>query len=239
MQKTLIVAKMDRKDAPTVADIFAESDAGALPKLVGVRERTLFRFHDLYFHLIESEQELAPNIANVRTHPLFTEVNTRLAQYITAYDPDKWRGPDDAMAQQFYHWPAAAPVMPPHVTCVSSHDVPANRRRGGDVRTLLSPTTAKSTAGFMGTVTLEVGESIAEHYHPYSEEYLYLVRGNLTLRVDGQPLELQPDEAVFLPKNTRHRLENHGDQPVFIVFHLSPLAPRPDLGHVDTEGTTN
>jgi hypothetical protein len=28
---------------------------------------------------------------------------------------------------------------------------------------------------------------------------------------------------------------NEGSEEVFIVFHLGPLAPRPDMGHVDTE----
>jgi putative monooxygenase len=35
----------------------------------------------------------------------------------------------------------------------------------------------------------------------------------------------------------RHRLRNTGSAPASVVFHLSPLAPRPELGHVDTEGT--
>jgi putative monooxygenase len=33
----------------------------------------------------------------------------------------------------------------------------------------------------------------------------------------------------------RHRLQNDSTGTAFLVFHLSPLAPRPDLGHVDTE----
>jgi putative monooxygenase len=28
---------------------------------------------------------------------------------------------------------------------------------------------------------------------------------------------------------------NEGEEEAFIVFHLGPLAPRPDMGHVDTE----
>ncbi|MEU0537136.1 cupin domain-containing protein [Amycolatopsis tolypomycina] len=114
-------------------------------------------------------------------------------------------------------------------------DVPANRRRGGDLRVVLSPKTAGSTTGFMGGVTLLPGESVTEHYHPYSEEYLYVVRGTLVLTLDGEPVELGADEAVLVPKDVRHRLENRGGEPAFAVFHLCPLAPRPELGHVDTE----
>ncbi|KWX04846.1 hypothetical protein TH66_05445 [Carbonactinospora thermoautotrophica] len=120
-------------------------------------------------------------------------------------------------------------------TTITVDDVPANRRRGGDIRALLTPTTVGSTSGFLGVATIAPGEFISEHYHPYSEEFVYLVRGALTVRLDGEPTELRAGQAVFIACEVRHRLENHGDEDAFIVFHLGPLAPRPDLGHVDTE----
>jgi putative monooxygenase len=122
---------------------------------------------------------------------------------------------------------------------VSVQDVPANRRRGGDIRTLLSPGTVGATSGFMGTVTLEPGEVITEHFHPYSEEFLYLVEGCITVRLGGQDTILTAGSGVFIPIDVRHRLHNHSDRTARGVFHLSPLAPRPDLGHVDTEALPN
>ncbi|MFD9432724.1 cupin domain-containing protein [Streptomyces sp. NPDC060002] len=121
------------------------------------------------------------------------------------------------------------------MTKIAAKDVESNRRRGGDLRTLLSPVTAKATAGFMGVLTLEPGEVVTEHYHPYSEEFLYLVSGEILARIDGQPVPLAAGEALHLKINVRHRLENHGTEPAFMVFQLGPLAPRPELGHVDTE----
>jgi putative monooxygenase len=114
-------------------------------------------------------------------------------------------------------------------------DVAPNRRRGGDLRVLLSPRTAGATSGFMGALRLAPGESVSEHRHPYSEEFLYVVRGHVVLRAGGETIALAPDESVMTPKDLPHRLENHGDEPAFCVFHLGPLAPRPELGHVDTE----
>ena len=114
-------------------------------------------------------------------------------------------------------------------------DVEPNRRRGGDLRALLTPKTAGATSGFMGVAMLEPDEFITEHYHPYSEEFIYLVRGRVVMRVDGEPVGLHSGESLLIPKNARHRLENVGDEQAFLVFHLSPLAPRPELGHVDTE----
>lgn len=121
------------------------------------------------------------------------------------------------------------------VRCVSAADVAHNRRRGGDIRVLLSPKTVAATSGFMGQLTLEPGEFVSEHYHPYSEEFVYTVRGSLAMRVDGTPVLLGPGDALMVPIGVRHRLENVGDETALVVFHLSPLAPRPELGHVDTE----
>jgi putative monooxygenase len=117
----------------------------------------------------------------------------------------------------------------------SADDMPADTRRGGDVRTLLSPKTVGSTSGFMGVATLAPGDRISEHYHPYSEEFIYVVSGKLDAQLDGKSNPLSARQALLIPINVRHRLVNDGDEDVFIVFHLGPLAPRPDLGHVDTE----
>jgi putative monooxygenase len=47
--------------------------------------------------------------------------------------------------------------------------------------------------------------------------------------------ELNQGQALLIPINVKHRLMNEGTEEVFMVFHLGPLAPRPDMGHVDTE----
>ena len=118
---------------------------------------------------------------------------------------------------------------------VSLDDVPADRRRGGEIRTLLSPKTVQSTSGFMGVARLQPGERIAEHYHPYSEEFVFCIRGTLEVDVDDKIVEVPAGSAILVPKEKRHRLRNVGDGEAFAVFHLGPLAPRPELGHVDTE----
>lgn len=117
-------------------------------------------------------------------------------------------------------------------------DVPANRRRGGDLRTLLSPGTVGSTSGFLGVALLQPGERVVEHYHPYSEEFLYVIAGAVAVDLSGQPHELTADHGLLIPREIRHRVRNVGDVEARIVFHLCPLAPRPELGHVDTEELT-
>jgi putative monooxygenase len=123
----------------------------------------------------------------------------------------------------------------PRIRKVTVADVPVNRHRGGTLHTLLSPASTGATSGFMGLARLEPGESISEHYHPYSEEFVLVTAGRVTVLIEREPLELAPREGLLIPIGVRHRLENNGEEAVELVYHLGPLAPRPDLGHVDTE----
>jgi cyclase len=103
MHQTLIVARMEPGQADAVAELFAESDATELPHLIGVTRRTLFRFHDLYFHLVQAGGDVTPNLYRARSHPLYTELSERLTHHLRPYDPD-WKEPKDAMAEPFYVW---------------------------------------------------------------------------------------------------------------------------------------
>ncbi|GGO89883.1 cupin domain-containing protein [Wenjunlia tyrosinilytica] len=116
-------------------------------------------------------------------------------------------------------------------------ETPPNRRRGGDLRAMLTPTAVGATSGFMGLAIVPPGERIGEHYHPYSEEFVYVVCGRLEVDLDGEPHPLRPEQGLMIPPYMRHRFRNTGRTEVRMVFHLGPLAPRPELGHVDTEDT--
>lgn len=105
MHRTLIVARMDVCDSAAIAEVFAESDATDLPHLIGVSRRMLFTFHDLYFHLVEAPQDISPNLYKARSHPLYSDINTKLGRFISPYDPN-WKEPKDAMAAPFYTWTA-------------------------------------------------------------------------------------------------------------------------------------
>jgi putative monooxygenase len=239
VHRTLIVARMAPAEADEVARIFADSDATELPYLIGISRRTLFRFHDLYLHLVEADQDITPSLYQARSHSLYADISQQLSRHVRPYNPN-WREPKDAMAIPFYVWEAerkASVAEGTHtITKVDAADVAANRRRGGDVRIVLSPKTVGSTSGFMGTLTLRQGEYVAEHYHPYSEEFLFVFRGGLRARVgDDQNIELHAGQGLMIPKNLRHRVWAAGSQETIAVFHLSPLAPQPELGHVDTE----
>jgi putative monooxygenase len=125
--------------------------------------------------------------------------------------------------------------MPATATRISVDSVPANTRRGGDIRVTLSPKTVGCTSGFGGVLRLAPGEYVTEHLHPFSEEFLHVVQGSLEMALDGEPVPLGRGDSLLVPMGIRHRLVNRGAGLAEVVFHLSPLAPRPELGHVDTE----
>lgn len=105
MHHALIVARMASGSASQIADVFAASDRGDLPGLIGVTRRRLFEFgEDVYLHLIESDRDPAPAIAKVAGHPEFRGISEQLEAYVSPYDPRTWRSPKDAMARCFYHW---------------------------------------------------------------------------------------------------------------------------------------
>ncbi|MFJ4007030.1 cupin domain-containing protein [Streptomyces sp. NPDC090023] len=116
-------------------------------------------------------------------------------------------------------------------------DTEHNTRRGGDLRAMLTPATVGSTSGFMGVALVQPGDRIGEHYHPYSEEFVYVICGRLEVDLDGEAFPLRPEQGLMIPAHMRHRFRNVGDEEARLVFHLGPLAPRPQLGHVDTEET--
>ncbi|MFI5806453.1 cupin domain-containing protein [Streptomyces sp. NPDC051561] len=120
-------------------------------------------------------------------------------------------------------------------TVVGMSDVPSNTRRGGDLRTLLAPANSGTSAGFCGAVRLAPGEGVSEHYHPYSEEYLFVATGELRVDLDDEAVKVGAEQALHIPREVRHRLTNTGDTEALVVFQIGPLAPEPHLGHVDTE----
>ncbi|MEU8877901.1 TcmI family type II polyketide cyclase [Streptomyces javensis] len=103
MHRTLIVARMAPSEMDAVADIFSKSDATRLPHLVGVTRRTLFRFHDLYFHLVEADHSITERLYEARETDLYQDMSVELAEHIRPYDPN-WKEPKDAMAVPFYTW---------------------------------------------------------------------------------------------------------------------------------------
>ncbi|MFH8702655.1 cupin domain-containing protein [Streptomyces rubrogriseus] len=123
----------------------------------------------------------------------------------------------------------------PQVNRIHADDIEPYRARGGRLRMVLHPGSVGSRSGYMGTVQLQPGEYVVEHFHPYSEEFLFVVNGDLVLEVEGENWALGAGDGIYVPIGKRHRLRNVGATESLIVYHVGPLAPDPSLAHVDTE----
>ena len=106
------------------------------------------------------------------------------------------------------------------------------------MRPVLSPSSAGSTTGFMGTGRISVGDWVDEHYHPYSEEFLYILSGEATAEIDEETYIIRGEQGIVIPIGYRHRVSNRGSEEVRFIYHLGPLAPSPEEGHVTTEKRT-
>jgi cyclase len=104
VKRGLIVAKLKPGSEEKIAQIFAESDATELPKLVGVRHRSLFVLEDVYVHYVETDEAFDQSVSDVRDHPLFKEISKKLEPYVEPYNPATWKSPKDATAREFYSW---------------------------------------------------------------------------------------------------------------------------------------
>lgn len=106
-ESSLIVAHLAAGAEAPVARLFTESDAGELPVVLGVRQRQLFRYRDLYFHYVEFAGDRREALDRAAQHSEFRKISAALARYVTPYDPDTWRSPADALAECFYSWSAS------------------------------------------------------------------------------------------------------------------------------------
>ena len=100
IKRGCIIAKIK----PGSEEEVAESDESELPRMAGVRHRSLFVLDDVYVHYVETDDEFAEAVDAVRDHPLFREISDKLDEFITPYNPETWKSPKDAQAREFYSW---------------------------------------------------------------------------------------------------------------------------------------
>ncbi|WP_346533762.1 TcmI family type II polyketide cyclase [Micromonospora sp. DPT] len=104
---TVIIGRIKPGAEPDVARIFGESDAGSLPVQLGVTGRWLYSIDDVYVHLLErTDAAAADGAGQDHEQPVFAKIMAELSPYISPYNPEAWRGPEDSVAHEFYRWQA-------------------------------------------------------------------------------------------------------------------------------------
>ncbi len=111
------------------------------------------------------------------------------------------------------------------ITTVNRHTIAPCHERGGEMHLLLTPEKVEGQSGSLETVTLLPGEIFAEHYHPYSDEYLYVAQGQANITDECSTTTVLAGTGIFIPKHVPHRIQNSGITMTIIVSFFTPLAP--------------
>ncbi|GIH09566.1 hypothetical protein Rhe02_76330 [Rhizocola hellebori] len=106
MNRTIIVARIQPDAERAVANVFAASDATSLPRDLGVRHRALYSLQDIYLHVIDFDEDPGVAMRKAVKLPGFRQISEELKPFIKPYDEQRWRTPQDAVANQFYRWSA-------------------------------------------------------------------------------------------------------------------------------------
>ena len=68
-------------------------------------------------------------------------------------------------------------------------------------------------------VTVEPGDTIANHYHRTAREFYLVLQGRCQLMVNGERIILRRDDMLLMEPGDIHSLTNHGSIPfVLLVF---------------------
>jgi len=102
-------------------------------------------------------------------------------------------------------------------TVVREGLAPTRQAPEGNVQATLY---AEGENAFLGKLRVRGGETIPEH-RDESEEYLYVLKGEGTLTVDGTEYDLKPHTGVYLPSGSKVKFEN-GDRTFEAVQMLAP-----------------
>jgi quercetin dioxygenase-like cupin family protein len=65
------------------------------------------------------------------------------------------------------------------------------------------------------------------HSHDHYEETVYGIDGVLTWTVDGKAIDVEPGQALCIPRGAVHRFDNHGSQDVKALCLITPAAIGP------------
>ena len=80
----------------------------------------------------------------------------------------------------------------------------------------------------------EPGAIVPEHSHPH-EQIGFVYEGTLTFLVDGETIEVGPNESFVIPGDEPHQIENRGETNAVGIDIFSPARPNPDWANDDSE----
>ncbi|WP_456412535.1 cupin domain-containing protein [Oceanithermus profundus] len=90
---------------------------------------------------------------------------------------------------------------------------PVAKGKGAFLQVLIGPEDGAPNF-ILRRFTLEPGGRIPAHRHPTIEHEQFVLKGRMTIGLDGEEREVGPGDAVFIPAGVAHWYENRGDEAV-------------------------
>jgi quercetin dioxygenase-like cupin family protein len=69
---------------------------------------------------------------------------------------------------------------------------------------------------------MEPGSKMRIHKHLNNDELIFIHRGQGTLTLNDQTIEVKTGAVAFIPRGTWHGLDNTGSERLHMVFQYSP-----------------
>ena len=105
---------------------------------------------------------------------------------------------------------------------VTPEDAQAYKMLGGGEAHLLATGESTNGAWFCGRFREDPGFMTSLHYHPNTDEQVYVIEGVLSIYIDERWHELSPGTLGVLPRGKPHAQGNRGDKPVHFVGSGAP-----------------
>lgn len=82
---------------------------------------------------------------------------------------------------------------------------------------------------------MPAGTSEVRHHHTNARQFFYVLRGTLTVKMQGQMLEIEPGAGLEIPPGLAHLARNFAAEPVRFLVISAPTArgDRVELGLSD------
>lgn len=115
------------------------------------------------------------------------------------------------------------------------NEVETLNKHGAQVKVFASPLTVGTSKLIMGSAVLRPQEEIYEHVHDYGEEIVYVTHGFGKAYLDGKLIDISAGKVFIARQGVRHKIFNHADVDLRLIFACAPLAPSAKQGHRNTE----
>jgi mannose-6-phosphate isomerase-like protein (cupin superfamily) len=93
---------------------------------------------------------------------------------------------------------------------------------GSELRPLIDRTTSTIELCSLAEEVLPAGASVRRHHHRKTEEIYYILKGTGRMTVGDNVREVGAGDAIYIPRDQSHTLENTGPEPITLLLVCGP-----------------